>query len=285
MQAPLVILPRTERERIEAVAEAWRARLQRVSANRESVPDDYLAFALGPEVAAGLAADDVELTQRPQLAETKYNSFRALLDDLVVPSQPEYKPLDEAELKSNFHLDPDPKAKPPERTKREKPSRPAMKPLVQDSPDAKRARKSSVSYDSDIDDLARQNMAQSRLEQVLRETLDRLMRCKMNKNAFKGLGFPYDNPFAVRLERNGNVVPDEYFDIIVEPCDLSTVEDRIAMGYYKSFDMFKHDIDLISQNARQFYPPKMLMSRLTNTFEKAANAALAAARARLDRVG
>jgi hypothetical protein len=287
---------RSDRQRLEALALEW------VTRERGKVVDDYLHLALGAFKLKRLKADDPELVQRAQLCEVKRNSLRFLVDELVTPAKPEFKAPDEAELKANFHLECDPHAPKPgglakvARGRSEGGRAPDKAAASSSSSSAaaagaagrKRARTGSVDggevdEESAAAQAAQQNFQQSRLEQVLTETVDRLIRTRLG-TYFKGQGYPHDNPFAVRLERNGGVVPEEYFDVVTEPCDLSKVKEGIVLGEYKTFAAFEKDIRLIVNNSRKFHKNKALvMYKVTSLFEKEAQKALQQAQEKLNR--
>jgi hypothetical protein len=299
---------RAGRQRLEAMAAEW------VTRERSKVVDDYLHLALGAFKVKRLKADDPELVQRAQLCEVKRNSLRLLVDELATPAKPEFKALDEAELKANFHLECDPYAPKPgslakvarSRSEGGRASDKAAAAASSSSSAAaasssagaaaaaaaaagrKRARAGSMDggeleEESAAAQAAHQNFQQSRLEQVLTETADRLLRTRLG-NHFKGQGYPYDNPFAVRLERNGGIVPEEYFDVVAVPCDLSKVSDGIKIGEYKTLAAFEKDIRLIVDNSRKFHKAKALvMYKVTSLFEKEAQKALQQAQEKLKR--
>lgn len=298
---------RTERQRLEAMAAEW------VTRERSKVVDDYLHLALGAFKVKRLKADDPEVVQRAQLCEVKRNSLRFLVDELATPAKPEFKAPDEAELKANFHLECDPYAPKPGGLAKAARSRSdggrapdkaaaaasssssaaaasssAAAAVAAAAAGRKRARAGSMDggeldEESAAAQAAQQNFQQSRLEQVLTETVDRLLRTRLG-NHFKGQGYPYDNPFAVRLERNGGIVPEEYFDVVTVPCDLSKVSDGIKIGEYKTFAAFEKDIRLIVENSRKFHKAKTLvMYKVTSLFEKEAQKALLQAQEKLKR--
>uniref|UniRef100_A0A7S2SLI0 Bromo domain-containing protein n=2 Tax=Mucochytrium quahogii TaxID=96639 RepID=A0A7S2SLI0_9STRA len=144
------------------------------------------------------------------------------------------------------------------------------------------SKKKRVGGDIDASDtLAKANYEQSRLEQVLEEAVDKLTRCKFPNAPFKHSGYPFGNPFAVRLERHGNVVPDEYFDVIKDPCDLAKIKERVRTGYYTSFKMFETDVKLIIKNSYDFHQGPTLMAKLTKHFENFSKNVLGSAKSKL----
>ncbi|KAG2393321.1 hypothetical protein C9374_006852 [Naegleria lovaniensis] len=77
----------------------------------------------------------------------------------------------------------------------------------------------------------------SQLQNIMREVLE-----KVKKNE-------YSWPFLVPVD--ANEVPD-YYDVIKNPMDLSSIEQRLNSGYYRTKDIFVSDFRLIFDNCRTY---------------------------------
>mmetsp|Transcript_19390 Transcript_19390/g.38019 ORF Transcript_19390/g.38019 Transcript_19390/m.38019 type:complete len:287 (-) Transcript_19390:107-967(-) len=285
MDVPLLIAPQA-REGVEEAAKSWLA-------SNGVLPQGYVKYLGDAIVTAG--SDDPEYKKRAEFVANERNGFRWLIDNVKPPVNINFERLSEAELNRSFDLVAVKKGKPPSIKIKRAPSvkinikmpraPPDHEDSIDPSPASKRARtEGTPSKGGSTEKRTKDSYESSRLAHVLQETLDRLLRIRFHKSPFKGSGYPFDNPFAVRLESSGNVVPKEYFEIIKEPMDLSKVKDKYKAGMYKTFSEFKRDISLIIQNSKKYHDkPKTAMSRLTQHFEKESKKLLDAAQNKLSR--
>ncbi|KAJ1462433.1 Bromodomain-containing protein [Pelagophyceae sp. CCMP2097] len=65
------------------------------------------------------------------------------------------------------------------------------------------------------------------------------------------------NPFRTRLSRAtcDAMGLTDYYDVVKEPCDLSLVRERLALGWYADDSAVRADIAKIANNAALYNPP------------------------------
>ena len=104
-------------------------------------------------------------------------------------------------------------------------------------------------------------------------------------------------PFLHPVDPVRDEAPD-YFDVISQPMDLTTIANKLQAGHYRDRFQFKDDVELIFRNAKTYTPdPKAWIhyeasrsetafrqhwSRITKTLEQAAARAAAVGRPRAD---
>lgn len=186
-------------------------------------------------------------------------------------------------------LQPDPKVTKPRGppTPKVKPPVKVAKPVKAPPPSKKkRPREDSVDFsdDGDGNHLAKQTYLAVKLENVLREAIDSLLRIRFSRGRggdFRAFNFPHDNPFAVRIEKSLNVVPDDYFEKVKTPCDLLKIKDNIECGFYSSFDEFEQDVKLVVSNALEYHPSGSPFAKAALYFERQSNSILSKAKSKL----
>ncbi|GBG30083.1 Bromodomain-containing protein DDB_G0270170 [Hondaea fermentalgiana] len=280
MDVPLLLAPQT-RDGVERAAEAW------LSAHGV-LPQEYMSYLGDAVVTAG--AQDPELTERADFVANERNRFRWLIDNVRPPVNIQFERLPEAELKRSFTLGAIRRGPPPPRAPLKRASSIKINIKLPKPPASVKEESTTTATTSATSGSPAKRPrtdageTPSRLGHVLQETVNRLLRIRFHKSPFKHSGYPFDNPFAVRLEPSGQVVPLEYFDKIKEPMDLSKVKDRVGVGRYKTFAEFERDVQLIVSNAKLYHnKPKTVMHRLTQHFDKESKKLLRAAKNKLDR--
>ena len=99
---------------------------------------------------------------------------------------------------------------------------------------------------------------------------DRLFRCAGRPN-FQLLNLLYDiqnnAPSWPFLEPISKYVVADYYDVIKEPMDLSTMEAKLAMGLYPQPEDFFKDAKLIFDNCRKYNDENTIYTKLANKLE------------------
>ncbi|EAY03796.1 Bromodomain containing protein [Trichomonas vaginalis G3] len=82
---------------------------------------------------------------------------------------------------------------------------------------------------------------------------------------------PISEMFAKPVDAEADGVPD-YYDVIKNPSDFSTVRNKLTTFQYKTFDEFKRDVNLIWENAIQYNTKQsfiaLIAEELSRQFQK-----------------
>lgn len=89
-------------------------------------------------------------------------------------------------------------------------------------------------------------------EQTIKGQTEIIKRCERVLNLVKR--HKYSGPFLLPVDPVALSIPD-YFDIVKEPMDLSTVERKLKEGEYANRELFEADVHLIWQNALTYNHP------------------------------
>lgn len=88
-----------------------------------------------------------------------------------------------------------------------------------------------------------------------------LMRHVLVEMSNHQAAWPFANPV------NAQEVPD-YYDVIKEPMDLSSMETKLENNQYASLDDLLHDANLIFNNCRTYNPPTSVYAKSANRLER-----------------
>lgn len=88
-----------------------------------------------------------------------------------------------------------------------------------------------------------------------------LMRHVLVEMSNHQAAWPFANPV------NAQEVPD-YYEVIKEPMDLSTMEVKLENNQYASLDDLLHDAHLIFDNCRLYNPPTSVYAKSANRLER-----------------
>ena len=122
---------------------------------------------------------------------------------------------------------------------------------------------SSIKYTDDLNVLANYNRASSQIyyedmEDTMKPCLKILQMLKSNKTSW---------PFRDPVDPIAQGVPN-YFEIIKEPMDLSTIESNLKNGVYNSSTQFHADINKVIKNSFMFNKNNPEFCKLTAEFEQ-----------------
>ncbi|GLD92937.1 hypothetical protein PINS_up001529 [Pythium insidiosum] len=73
--------------------------------------------------------------------------------------------------------------------------------------------------------------------------------------------------FSRPVDPEGDGCPD-YMDVISHPMDLGTIRERSASSFYKTWDMFKIDVERVWSNCRQYNSADTIVVQYAGTLEK-----------------
>ncbi|ODN94203.1 histone acetyltransferase [Cryptococcus wingfieldii CBS 7118] len=108
-------------------------------------------------------------------------------------------------------------------------------------------------WNPDLDDIIRQPK---------RNPHHVLLQLVLNDLQNEGSAWPFVKPV------DANVVAD-YYDVIAEPMDLSTMEYKLENNHYESIEDFVSDVKLMCANCRQYNGEKSTYTKQANAMEKA----------------
>jgi len=282
---PVRLLPRARREATEAAVGAW------LSQRSGSLGDGYIGF-LGSAVHTS-GVEDPEVCERKELCNEPRNRLRWLIDNFQVPGDVSFDRLGKRSLEDAFGLEPvqgssgnqeDPSLPKLTRTPSVKIKLPRKAVEQQTAADAAAEVAAALGVeigDDNIGDDAQKHFMASRLAHVLEDTVERLIAVRFPRNPFANMQYPNDNPFAVRIEKNGNVVPPNYFDVVKEPMDLTKMKEKVMLNSYNRIEELEKDVKLIIANSRVFYPKGSPVVKAASTFEREARKIIGAAKNRL----
>ena len=77
-------------------------------------------------------------------------------------------------------------------------------------------------------------------------------------------------PFLIPVDPVALGIP-QYFDIVKQPMDLSTVEKKLLANQYPALEAMVRDVRLILQNCFSFNPPDHVVYKMGQGFEKFLN--------------
>jgi len=268
-----------------------------------TIPSDYMHH-LPPHLASVqiYGKNDPEKFGREVLCRNLKNLFRYLHEETNPPPNVEFVPLTKEEMNASFMLevsyvsiesvsvftmlqpDPNTKKKPAMAIEKKSSSMVPRNVPVPPKQPKKRRREEVEDVVDERDAASHQAFSEIRLENVLRSTIDSLLNLKFGKGRggdFKAFNYPYNNPFALRTDRGMGVFPDDYFEKITKPCDLSKIKEHVDTSFYSTFQDFENDVHLVISNAMEYHAKNTIYFKAAVYFEKQSTAILSKAKARL----
>ena len=115
-----------------------------------------------------------------------------------------------------------------------------------------------------INEIYNQITDNKKIKETIKKPFDGVKKCLKIVSALRKN--PLSLPFLEPVDPEVFGIPN-YFEVIKDPMDLSTVEDKLRSQKYENHDEFVKDVNLIWTNARTFNPEGHRVHEMAKTME------------------